>query len=319
MLRFLLYTALRLTLASVGVMVGATGLTRAAQSPLPPILYSENGGLYIFQPGCMGLMGGCPTAGRWLADNLYSLPVAQPSPDGAYVAVHHSEVWLIYESACLLNGSDCEGISFEPEFNDVRVVWGPDGSVLAYMDSTGRTLRLRTRGCWDAAAGECFTQATELTDHNVLRPVGWSADGQVMAFLEVQSQNLYKLDMACLDAVTGCLNALQWVERFPILPSGVVLAPDGDGLLYAVDLSGIRYIEELHFRRLSQPGSRRVTFGTGGSMPDWSADGRYVAYTGFPAAGSGDLALFALDMARGLSVRVLAHPGLDIHYPAWWR
>lgn len=319
MLRLLLHGAIRLVALLMLVVTTTAGLTRLTQAPLPSLLYSENGGLYTFQPGCESLLGTCSAESQWLKDDLYSLPVAQPSPDGLYVAVHHSEQWLIYQTDCLMSGAECKGMAFDPTFNDVQVAWGPDSSVLAYIDSAGRTLRFQTRGCWDEAAGECFTTAAELIENGALRLVGWSADGRVMVFVEVLSRNLYRLDLGCLDAVTGCLNMLELVDRFPFLPSSLGLAPDGEGLLYAVDLSGIRYIEQLYFRRLSQPEIRRVSFGGGASMPDWSSDGRYAAYAGFPTAESGDLALFALDMERGLTARLLVHPGLDMLYPAWGR
>src|SRR5690349_8881084 len=103
MFRFLCRLSLGLLLVATVVMISWVGLGRGIQPAFAPILYSETSNLQLYTAtlGCPSFWAGCKRSERFLLDGLYSLPVAEWSPNGNYIAVHLSDGWMIYPTDCL--------------------------------------------------------------------------------------------------------------------------------------------------------------------------------------------------------------------------
>jgi Tol biopolymer transport system component len=315
----LLRASLRFGLISALLTVVWVAVTRAAQPPMPRLLYTKNSALYAAYPGCASLLDNCSSEGDQLLNGLYSLPVAAFSPDGYSLAVHLSEHWAIYRSDCLLAKSGCKPVLLDPTINDARIAWGPNGSLLAYLDSSDTELTLMTRGCWDdnAPAG-CVRRTESLTAFTLFGQQTWSADGHAMAFVSRSASAFVMLDLSCLDDQSGCNGYLHVVpsEHYPVgWPS---LSPDGRKLLYEADTSGQGIHQTLFILDIPNRITHPITFRDGASFhAAWSSDARYVAFSGYATPRSTDLNLYIIDLERGLTALLMHEPGQNLDYPVW--
>lgn len=309
---------LRLFALAVVVTSGWMGFARASQKALPILLYSENFTLYRVRAGCASLLQACTIEGERVVDTLYSIPVTVASSDGRQIAVHLSEQWGIYDSVCLLEQTECQPRLLDPKVEDTRIAWGPDGSLIAYVDNSGTVMHLLTRGCWELEAGRCLRQIVSMSEKGRLGQISWSADGQRMIFVDGQSARFALFDMKCLDDSTGCAAYYHIIRgNYPsiALPS---LSTDGTQALFHADTSRVGIGEQLFILDTETGETRQITFRSGASLhPAWSADRRYVAYVGFATPESGDLELFVMDLQRGLTTPLLHHEGRNIDYPTW--
>lgn len=300
-----------LTLLTILWMVAAYSL----QKPIPYLIYTTNFTLYQWEFSCPSPMMQCAHK-RQLLDNLYSIPVAQPSPDGVYVAVHTSDNWVIYPTRCLFGDQQCQPVLMDNDITDVRVTWGPDGSLLAYMVDQS-ILRLRSRGCWDGSPPRaCLIQDIQLGDKLVLDLPAWSTDGSRIVLLGVIPRQPFVLETACFDAPKTCADQLRAIPVTGNTPSWVNISPDGQTLLYTSLPQ--RDVARLWLLDIAS-GSRRslILEGNEGSVPSWSADGRYVAYSTFERRFGINLSLYAIDMQRGIRVRVTNEPSQTALFSAW--
>lgn len=320
MVRVLLRGMGMLSPIMASLVIGWAGLTRAAQPPMPPVLYSKNLALYLTQVGCSSLLDHCSAEGTNVLEGLYTIPVASWSPDGNFIAVHLFDHWAIYPASCLPDLADCKAMPLDTYINDARLTWGPDGSLVAYIDSTGSQLTLMTRGCWDGGpSSACLRRDVPISAvSGIVGQQDWSADGSVMAFVDRQLNGFVILDLACLDDPAGCVNGFHYLPApyYPVAWSS--LSADGTKLLYHADTSGQGYHEALFLMDTHTGEAHAITHRDGASLyPDWSSDERYIVFNGYASARGLELNLYVMDYERGLTILLLSEPGHNLNLPAW--
>lgn len=287
--------------------------------PLPRLVYGDPQAatLHTWRADCDSVFSLCEHS-QVLLEGLNLHPVAQPSPDGAYIAVYMGDGWVMYPSACLLEKQPCEPTPLDADANDTRLAWGPDGTTVAYMVSDSPvTMRIRGRGCWDGGSeDDCWAMPVDLAVQGAMRQPAWSGDGSRFAFIGLQPNGLFVLDAACLDSPGGCIDQRQPLTVNLLVVYWPSLSRDGSKILFfeqAIDSGGQVYVADVETASV-----RQLTHEPDGAMvPAWSFDERYVAYTAFGGADGGDVGIHVLDVTRGLSMRAIWQDGRDLDYPAW--
>jgi len=306
----------------LGIIIPAWNIIiHVAQPPLPRLFFGNIGtqALYMWTADCPSPLETCQRE-RMVLEGLNLHPVAQPSPDGEYIAVYMAEAWMIYPADCLLGDQDCTPIPLDATANDTRVAWGPDGSTIAYMTSVSNTtMKIRTKGCWDGSpARACLTYTVQLASDGVLRQPTWSANGERLAFLGLQPRGLFVLDAACLSEPASCIDQLQLVEVSLSPAYWPSLSADGGELLFFAETPYSLELEQVYRVQIQSGAVEQISFQRGGgSVPSWSSDERYIAYAGFHNRSSGDLEIYILDRDRQITALAIHHPGQDLTYPAW--
>ncbi len=298
-------------------------LSRIWETWPPQLLYSADIQLYETRLGCSSLLHHCVLNGNARLSGMGAV-AGLPSPGGDYVAIYGLDGWLIMPVDCFYERKACSPAALNPPANGVLIAWGPDGTTLAYIEVTtaGSVMHMLTRRCWDdSAPGRCLRQEARLSGY-ALNLAGWSADGERLAFSNIQTRDLLLLDSACLaqpDTCESMLEVLLPAGRAPSPPQWAHLAPDGTRIVFSADVSGRGIAEQLFLFDLNAQTIERFTFRQGQStQPQWSPEGRYLAYSGFSTRASSDLSLFVADMQRGLHVRLITRRGQDITGIRWW-
>jgi hypothetical protein len=308
-----------LLFVTIGV-VGLVGIARIVLAAYPPILYSEtnNPSLYTLTIGCTSFWGGCRLNERLLLEDMFSQPVAEWSPNGRYIAVHLNKGWVIYPTDCLLVLRTCEPVSIKPAVQDSRLAWGPDGTTLASYASTHTvSATIQTSGCWQSDS-PCLEKKVTLTDYYLLTELAWSADGSRMAFSDYVQTGLVWLDTACFDKPEGCSNDLHTIPVGLNRISWPSFSHDGRSVMLMMDSGGNGTAQQLFIADLDSDQKRQITFRPGtAQLPDWSADERYVLFSGRETARVGDLKIYLLDMDRSITVPLVWHKGRDLAYASW--
>lgn len=297
---------------------------RATQTPLPDLFYSKNLALYGAQIECGFLIESCSIKGRHLLDGLYSFPATTISPDGQYMAVHLNDRWGVYRVTCLWEKPDCQPLWTNALANVARMAWGPDGSVIAYLDAAANALGLFSSGCWNGSLPEsCFQSRVSLSDANRLTQPDWSGNGHYLLFIDISPNSFVLLDLSCLDDPAGCDNPgyQEHLDPFPG-PSATLgwpsISQDGSLILYMSDTSGQGNDEQLFVLDKDKRVNQQLTFRHGASVQaDWSSDERYIVFAGFASPRSGDLSIYVMDYERRLTALALHEEGQDLGQPAW--
>jgi hypothetical protein len=314
--RFSLRLCWVITLSVVGFML----IQRGVQAAYPPILYSEisNLSLYTMTVGCSSAWVSCKRSERLLLEGMYSLPVAEWSPNGRYIAAHLSDGWLIYPTECLLVIKTCDPVPVIPAVQDNRLAWGPDGTTLAsYVSTNIVTATIQTSGCWQADS-PCLEKKIALSDFYALTELAWSADGSRMAFSDFVQTGLVWLNTYCFDNPDGCSADLHTIPVGLNRISWPSLSPDGRSVLLMMDTSGNGTSMQLFIVDLESGQKRQVTERSGtAQFPDWSADERYILFSGLASAGSGDLQIYLMDMDRHITLPLVTHKGRDLAFASW--
>ncbi len=310
----------RLLLVMLGCVGAWVGIQRVGQAPFPEILYSDtsNRQLYSTSIGCDSLLIACARHSRILLDGLYSLPVADWSPDGRTIAVHMNEGWLLYPRDCLLVLQTCQPSHFEAALPNIRIAWGPDGSTIAsYATAKNATTTIETRGCWEGNS-LCLQKRVILSELSLLKDPTWSADGSRMAFADYTQSGLVWMDTQCFDKAEGCADDLQLLAVGANPISWPSLSADGRSALLMMDTRNSDTDQQLFIVELDTGAVQQITFRAGtATFPDWSADERYVLFSGFEKANSGDLQLYVMDLARHISLPIVHHSGRDVAFGNW--
>lgn len=310
------------------ILITIVGLTlvlfctaRTLQRALPLVLYGSNDTLHSFDPNCTGIFVACVNQDRLILGGMHTYAVAQWSPDGLTVAVHLLDGWMLYPVECLLAGENCHPKYLEPQPDDFRIAWGPQGSAMAMMLNQGSQLAIRSRGCWEDVPETCVAQDTVLmnTDQIVqsgLTQPAWSADGSRLAFISV-SNTLHTMDAACLNVPESCRFELKTLPLERSLTFWPSLSADGRTVLYFAIVPN-QTITEVYIRDVATGRGERLSKGGQSSVvPEWTPDGRYVLYSAFSRYGAvGDWNIIMVDRARGLYVQVTRTPARDM-YASW--
>lgn len=302
--RVVLLLSALLTLALLAVVA-----TARAAPPLPPVIYGRDGGLYHLTLTCDGLLSSCSARDRLLLTGLHDIyPVTSWSPDGSTIAVRlHDARWALYDARCLLENESCTPDYLPSDTPDLRLAWGPDGSVAAYI--MGGSLRVQTRGCWEETAG-CMTWSIPSL---YFGQPGWSANGNWLVL--VKMPDLYRLDINCLtrdESGEACARSLSLLPTPPGIEFWPNVSADGARVIYfdQPQYGGTN----VYLLDIATGQTRQLTYRRGdATLPAWSPDERYIVYT---AQVGNDLDLELLDLARGSAVRLTRQPGRDM-YPSW--
>ncbi len=304
-----LFVMLALTL----IVLACAVVARAVQPPLPSLLFTNRTTLHVRALGCTDVIGPCAPLDRPLLNDLdRTQGVSSWSPDGAYVAAHFSQGWLVYKADCLLDRGDCPGITLETDAGmSMRVAWGPDGSAIAYIIGGGNTLRVQLRGCLTGDRNACQTINFDSV-YNMGQPA-WSADGHYMAFSGAP-HGFFMLDATCLGHLPTC-------EL-----SGVAVDPD-QYWWPSLSRNGHRLLYNTYSQRIYQKvflldlvtgatqdisGKREEAF-----APAWDDSERYVAYVSPDGVGDdANLNIYVNDLTRGLTAPAVVLPGNDT-FPSW--
>jgi Tol biopolymer transport system component len=251
-------------------------------------------------------------------EGLYSLPVAEWSPNGHYIAVHLSDGWMIYPTDCLFVLKTCEPVPVKPALQDNRIAWGPDGTTIAsYATTHNVSTTIQTSGCWQGDS-PCLEKNVILSDFTLLTEIAWSADGSRMAFSDYVQNGLVWLDTSCFDKAEGCEADLHTVAVGANRIAWPSISDDGRYILLMSDTSGNGTSQQLFIVDLESGEQRQITSRPGtAEYPDWSADRRYVLFSGFETARSGDLELYLLDLQRQMTLPIMKHNGRDLAFASW--
>lgn len=320
MFRFICRLSLSLIVLTAIIVVGWVGIGRGNQTAFPPILYSQTNNLQLFtmNPGCPSFWSSCRPSERFLLDGLYSLPVAEWSPDGKFIAVHLNDGWIIYPTDCLLVIKTCEPFPVKPALQDNRIAWGPDGTTIAsYATTSNVSTTIQTSGCWQGDS-PCLEKSIILSDFFLLTELAWSPDGSRMAFSDYVQNGLVWLDTSCFDKLEGCEADLHTIPVGDNRISWPSFSADGHKILLMTDTSNNGTSQQLFIVDLDTGDKRQITFRPGtAEYPDWSADERYVLFSGFETAHSGDLVLYLLDLQRQMTLPIMHHEGRDLAFASW--
>ncbi len=320
MFTFACRLSLGLLLVTTIFVAGWVGLGRGIQPAFPPILYSETNSLQLFimNPGCPSFWLGCRRSERFLLEGLYSLPVAEWSPNGNYIAVHLNDGWMIYPTDCLLVIKTCDPVPVKPALQDNRIAWGPDGTTIAsYATTSNVSTTIQTSGCWQGDS-PCLEKSIILSDFYLLTELAWSADGGRMAFSDYVQNGLVWLDTSCFDKPDGCGGDLHTIPVGDNRISWPSFSADGHLILLMTDTSGNGTSQQLFIVDLDSGEKQQLTFRAGtAEYPDWSADERYVLFSGFATAHSGDLQLYLLDLQRQMTLPLMWHHERDLAFASW--
>lgn len=200
---------------------------------------------------------------------------------------------------------------------DIRPVWSPDGSWIAFMSSreSGRmggtrfNLYVMNSQCLTQPAG-CDDAARQLTRDfpadSAWQPF-WSPDGQRILFASISWMG--GIDLYLADVNTGSVQNLTNDTAREASPDW---SPDGRSLVFESNKGGIWAIY-----RMETNGTGRVRLTSGAydtRRPLWSPDGQGVLYLANPTQRNWDL--YMLDFDDSLAHRLTNNWEIDF-YPVW--
>ncbi len=302
------------------MLVAWVGFGRVLQKNYPPILFGDTTGLQFFTMniGCSSFWDSCSRSDRLLLEGAYTFPVTDWSPDGKYIAVHLNENWVIYPKDCLLVLKTCQPFTVTPALQDIRLAWGPGGTTLAsYATTRVVTATIQTIGCWQGDS-PCLERKIPLSDYYLLTEITWSGDGSRMAFSDLMQTGLVWLDTGCFDKPEGCGADLHTVTVGANRATWPSLSHDGRLAVVTVNTSSNSAVPQLFRVNLDSGDVRQLTFREGtAEFSDWSADERYILFSGFATHRSGDLELYLMDLERNITVSLMRHEGHDLAFANW--
>jgi WD40 repeat protein len=315
---FVVALSVRLWGAVCLTVLGVVLVFHSSQPDLPRLLYahSQSGSLHLLEVGCRDLLS-CPRMDREVVQAMYSLPVAQWSPDGKFVAVHLNSGWVMITVGCLLGNTTCEP---EPILGagDVRLAWGPDGSVLAVYNQGDAHLAVLTRGCWDPQDGDCLRSIIRLPERFLIAQPDWSADGRWLVFNEITTDRLSLIDTTCFDAPLQCVDEVNLASGAPGL-MWPLASQDGTRVLFSAytDSSFLYSNLFLHDQRTNVTTRLRHSPVNVIQSMDWSADERYIVLSGLADSDMRGTSLYLLDIEREIIVRLKRGAQGHLVYPNW--
>ncbi len=120
------------------------------------------------------------------------------------------------------------------------------------------------------------------------------------------------------DKPDGCNTDLHIIPVGSNRISWPSFSQDGRSVLVMMDTSSNGTSQQLFLVDLDSGANQQITARPGTAQyPDWSADERYVLFSGFETARSDDLQLYLMDMERHITLRLMAHDGRDLAFASW--
>lgn len=242
-----------------------------------------------------------------LLGTVPALPVAAATPRGRLVLPYAHD-----NGSLLTMNDDGTGVTYLPLFG-AQPTWSPDGKKLAYRSYTS------------GSEGIYVADADGKNAHKVSTGGGgdrypdWSPDGSRIAFTRDSEIWTAKPDgsgetRVIAKSANACANgtdSVGWSGAYD-----AAWSPDGTKfvLLGAFGCQGLGlYVtgtDGSGARRLDMP---QVAYGGYELDPDWSPDGKSVAFFGREYQGSGYQGLWAVDAAGGTP----RHIGVSATHPSW--
>jgi len=199
-----------------------------------------------------------------------------------------------------------------PPFSVTRASWSRRHNRLAFAGTTlvGDTTRI----WWTNATG---TQLTRIPTGDVSTDVmypSWTPDGRSIVVVDYGANGgsaLYRIDVA-----SGTSTPLTRPAEFQVgMPT---VAPDGESIAFAGQRNlGATYDQTKNqIWILPKSGPPREISGGQGRQPDWSPDGRWLAFSSNRGDSTGRHAVFIVARAGGPLMQLTDY-GTNAQHPVW--
>jgi Tol biopolymer transport system component len=172
------------------------------------------------------------------------------------------------------------------------VVWSPDSSRVAYG-----YVRSGVSDVYQIlASGTVQPEPLVQSDVTYKYPLAWSPDGKYVVFTQLGDEGLYDLWLAPLQ---GDRTPRPYL-RTPFNEDFASLSPDGRWLAYNSDETGT---SEIYVRSFPEPGEKYRVSTSGGTVTQWSSDGKELLFFSLNRYYSGSGPIYAVDVETSPTFR----------------
>lgn len=151
--------------------------------------------------------------------------------------------------------------------SDIVPLWSPDGSKIVYASSPDSVYNIYEK----KLTGDGTPKLLFKNDYVVKAPFVWSANGKYI-LLGVQSSGT-GYDIWALPTSGNSKPFPYLYSKFDEHPGG--FSPDGKWVVYSSDETGR---SEIYLQRFPKPEQKLVVSTNGGSLPEWSKNGKEIFY-----------------------------------------
>jgi eukaryotic-like serine/threonine-protein kinase len=220
------------------------------------------------------------------------------SPDGRWATVTkvassvRNDLWLVDLERSLTTRLTLDGLVAPGWGMAVPVVWSPDSTRVAY--------------CYDRSGvqdvyqiqvnGDGGPQPLVQSEVGFKYPLAWSPDGAYLVFTQPGEAGVYDLWLLPLEGDRTPVPFL----RTPFSEDFVAFSPDGRWLAYDSDETGA---QEIYVRSFPVPGEKYRVSTSGGTVVQWSSDGRELVFFSLSQYYSGSGPVYAVEVETGGAFR----------------